>query len=87
MAAQMNVPKGKLIINFMNDSPAEKAGIRVNDVIIKCNGTDIVEEDVLAEIIKNCSVGDKVTLTVLRNGQELSFEVTIGDMNRMVVLD
>ena len=87
MAEQMEVPKGKLVINFMNDSPAMKAGLRVNDVIIKCNGIDIVEEDILAETIKSCKVGDKVTLTVLRNGQELSFEVTIGDMNRMVVLD
>lgn len=52
-----------------NKSPAEKAGIKVNDIITKANNTVITSNEELKSIIEN-SDGKEIKLTVLRDGQE-----------------
>lgn len=58
------------------NSPAEEAGIKVNDVIIKVDGNDCTGEDF--ETIPNKILGQegtKVSVTVLRDGKELTFDM------------
>lgn len=52
-----------------NNSPAEKAGIKVNDIITKANNTVITSNEELKSIIEN-SNGKEIELTVLRDAQE-----------------
>ncbi len=60
-------------------SSAEKAGLREGDIILEFNGEKITTENSLAKIIMKYNPGDKVTLKVLRNGQEKIFEVILGE--------
>ena len=52
-------------------SPAEKAGIKENDLIIELNGRKLEEKDELADLIQECKIGDEVELTLLRSGDEI----------------
>ena len=83
-AKENNVPMGKLVTGFMAASPSESAGMQINDIIIKCNGTDLREDDILGATIAQSQIGDKVEVTVWRNGQEIDINIIIGDMNRMM---
>lgn len=58
------------------NSPAEEAGIKVNDVIIKVDGNDCTGDDF--ETIPNKILGQegtKVSVTVLRDGKEITFDM------------
>jgi len=63
----------------IKNSPAEKAGIKAGDIIISVNGEKINSDHSLASLIQKYNVGDKIVLKVLRNGQELSFEVILAE--------
>ena len=61
-----------VIINTFDNSPAEKAGIEKNDIILKVDGRDIVGMEVIdaVSLIKGGNENDLVELTILRNGEE-----------------
>lgn len=84
-AAEANIPVGKKIYSFMNGSPAQAAGLKVDDIIIKCNGEEIGEGTLLVDIISNSTVGDHIVLTVWRGGQEIDYTVVIGNLNEMLL--
>lgn len=54
----------------IKDSPAEKAGIKENDLIVEVNGKTLGEKDELADLIQEFKIGDEVELTLLRNRKE-----------------
>lgn len=58
-------------------SPADKAGLRENDIILEIDGQKLNEERSLASIIGNKNVGDVVKLRVLRQGEEQDIEVVL----------
>lgn len=64
------------IIEVLKDSPAAKAGLKVDDVIIKVDGKDVhnVYGDELAKLIRG-KVGTKVKVTVRRDQKEKTFSV------------
>jgi serine protease Do len=59
------------------DSPADKAGLKQGDVIVKVNDTEITERTSLVSALGQHSVGDKVWLTIVRDGKEQTVEVTL----------
>jgi carboxyl-terminal processing protease len=66
------------IVSPMPDSPAEKAGLKANDIIVKVNGEDMTGIDgnlVLREILG--PAGTDVTLSIQRESLEEPFDVTI----------
>ncbi len=72
------VPEGAYVVDVVSGSPAEKAGIKPEDIITKIDGVRITEGNDLAKGISRKKVGDTVTLTVWRDGRELSLTVTLG---------
>jgi len=60
------------------DSAASKAGIRVGDVITRFNDLAVGEPEQLTAAVREQPGGSKVKITVLRNGQEQTFDVTLG---------
>jgi serine protease Do len=63
--------------SIIKGSPAEKAGLKEKDIIIKVNDTVIDEANSLTSVLGRSRVGDTVTLTISRDGQEQTVEVKL----------
>lgn len=68
---------GAYVNGVTQGSPTDKAGIKKGDVITKIDGEQVDAATSLITSIRNHKVGDKVTLTVLRDGKEQEFEVEL----------
>ncbi len=60
-------------------SAADKAGLKENDIILEFHGEKITTENTLADIIQKYNPGNKITLKILRNGEEKLIPVTLGE--------
>ena len=68
---------GAYVNSVSKDSPADKAGIKKGDVITKIDGEQVDAATTLITDIRSHKVGDKVTLTILRDGKEQDLEVEL----------
>lgn len=71
--------EGVLVTEVMEDSPAEKAGVKAGDIIVSADGEQIAESRDLQEIISEKSEGDEVTLTLIRRGEKLDVRVEVAE--------
>lgn len=80
IAAQLGVERqGALVLGVEQGGPAASAGVEPGDVVVAVDGTRVrTVEDVLAEL-RRSSPGDRLTVTVVRDGQERELEVRLGD--------
>jgi S1-C subfamily serine protease len=70
---------GVTISKVQPGGPASKAGLQVNDLITKINGTPVASYDQLISVIARYSPGQTVTLTIVRNGQTKQVKVTFAN--------
>jgi S1-C subfamily serine protease len=78
IAAGLNTPAGITVSAVVRGSPAEVAGIRVGDIITKMNDQLIDQTHPLNALMVKTRPGDKVRLTLIRDGQTQVVEVTLG---------
>jgi serine protease Do len=76
----MKKPKGALIADVEPGGPADEAGIRSGDIIISFDGKDVEEMADLPMMVAQTPVGEKVTVSVLRDGDKKDFTVKIGEL-------
>ena len=82
MTAQMaqqyryDVTKGVFVCSVDPDSAADKAGLKLGDVITKMDDKDIASYEDLVAAKKSYSAGDTVTLTVYRGGKTMELQLT-----------
>ena len=69
--------KGVLVAQVFEGDPADKAGIKANDVIIDVDGKSIDSSRDLTKTIADIEVGKKTTVTLLRDGKEKTVKVEI----------
>ena len=81
-AVQMSVTNenGALVQRVEPNSPASQAGIQTHDVITEFNGEALKDESALPKAVSSHKPGDKVTLTVLRDGKTMQIPLTLGEM-------
>ncbi|NNM71450.1 DegQ family serine endoprotease [Enterovirga aerilata] len=70
--------RGALIAGVDEKGPAKPAGLEVGDVITKFDGREVKESRDLPRIVASTPVGKAVDVTVVRKGQELTRQVTLG---------
>jgi len=66
-----------VLSNVVSGTPADKAGLQAQDAIIAVDGNPIDGSLSLVAQVRERNVGDSVTLTVLRNGQRKTLDVTL----------
>jgi serine protease Do len=71
---------GALVANVSKDGPAEKAGVKVGDVIIEFDGNAIKDSGDLPIIVARTPVEKKVRMKILRDKKELSLNVSVGEL-------
>lgn len=74
----LNVLGGARVEEVEKDSPAEKAGLQVGDVITAVGSTKLDVNTSLADVIKTYKPGDKVELSITRGAQTLKLTVELG---------
>ena len=70
---------GVYIADIVEGSPAEKAGLLINDRIISIDKTEVTVLADLSNYIQDKKVGDTVLISVVRNNEIVSHEVILGD--------
>ena len=78
MAAQykINATEGVFVYSAEDGGAGDKAGLKLGDVITKLNDTQITSMEDLSAAKKGFKAGDTVTLTVLRDGKEITTQLT-----------
>jgi serine protease DegQ len=74
----INASQGALVTQVTPGSEAEKAGIKVNDVITSVDGSPVTGSADVSNTIGVMRVGSKVTLGILRDGKPITIVATIG---------
>ena len=69
---------GVAIETVNENSPAEKAGMKVGDLIIKADGTVVKSVNEINKLKAGHKAGDVMTFNVYRDGEELTIEVKLG---------
>jgi serine protease Do len=76
----MSEPRGALVAEVHPGSPAEKAGVKREDIIIEYNGTPIHEMNELPRLVAATPPGTKSTIKVLRDGKEKTLPITVTEL-------
>ena len=79
-----NLPAGAYVSEVTEDSAAQKAGIQVGDVIVGLGDSVIGSQTDLQSALSAFKAGDKVRVTVYREGQYLKLELTLDERPRNV---
>ena len=79
LAEKLNINNnlGVYIQSILTDGPADNAGLKVGDVIIKINRKDIDSKSIFDEQLAYNRPGDKVTISILRNAKEMDITITL----------
>ena len=78
-STKYGLPEGAAVVSVTEGGPAEKAGIKANDIITEVNGKAISGKSDLSAVISEHAAGDKLTLSIYRQGETLSVTVEIGE--------
>ncbi len=76
---RLKEPKGALVGEVKDGSPAQRAGLTQGDVIIRYGGSPVEDPLALQRLVTRTAVDAEATLTVVRNGRELDLTVTVGE--------
>jgi len=64
---------------IIKDSPAAKAGIHENDIILECNNQKITPEKTIQDFLEEMNVGDEINLKILRKGKEFNLKIRLSE--------
>jgi hypothetical protein len=76
---------GARVTHVVDDSPADKAGLEEDDIVVEFNGEIVRGPMALTQRIHACAPGDRVTLKVLRDGRTTEVEVELGQRSEVTV--
>ena len=70
---------GVYIVDVTKGGPADQAGLKAGDRIVSVDGSEIAAKDDLGTLMQNHSAGDTLAITVARDGQMQTVNVTLGE--------
>ena len=75
---------GVVVDSVQPGSPADRAGLKLGDVILSINGQAISSGNDLVQIVSESKIGSRVKVDFLRAGKQLSTSVEVADRNQIV---
>jgi len=76
----MDKPEGALVSQVIEGSPAEKAGFKVGDIVLKFNGKTLINSSALPPMVGVIPVGEEVSVLVLRDGKQIKLPTVIAEL-------
>jgi serine protease Do len=84
---KLKSPNGALVAKVVPDSAAARAGVNVGDVILKFDGSPIIDAGQLSARVGVAAPGDKATLEIWRDGKTMNLTATIGSASKAISAD
>ncbi len=81
---RLDKPKGAIVTRVSKDSPAQKAGLKVGDLILKVGNIDVPNEKSLYRIVAETEIGKTVDLSIVRKRKRMTVPVTIERLKERV---
>ncbi len=84
VARSLGLPRssGALVFQVEPGGAADKAGVKIQDVILAFNGQEVASSAQLPPMVGAVSPGSKASLKVFRDGKEITLPVTVGEAPR-----
>jgi serine protease Do len=70
--------RGEFVQSGEAGGPADKAGLKVGDVVLNVNGKEITPDQSLSYIVANLAPGTRAPIVVLRDGKRMTLNATVG---------
>src|SRR5690242_4713604 len=80
LSADGSAAQGVGVVTVTGGGPADRAGLKAGDVITSVGAQETPDTTALAQALAAASPGDKVTLTVSRDGENRDVQVTLGEL-------
>lgn len=81
-AFDLEVKYGVIVNELVEDSPAEKVGLKIDDIIVAIDSEEITDYDDLVDLLDERAVGDQVTISLFRDGEKLDVVVELAKRPR-----
>lgn len=75
---------GVMINDVVDDGPAETAGLKSGDILVKIGDSDLESMDHMRDVLKKLSPDDKVKVAVLRDGNRKTFDLILGSKPKSI---
>lgn len=81
LSEHLEIPEGFgiQVVEVMPDSPADAAGLRGNDILLRFEDQRLISPEHLSLLVRTKKSGEKVALTLIRKGAEETLEVLLGE--------
>jgi len=74
----LKIKYGAIVNEVVEDSPADDAGVKEDDVIIAINGSKITDADELTDEVREMEPGDEIVVTIMRDNNEEEITLALG---------
>lgn len=76
--SQITEKEGIVVMDVVDDSPAQQAGLQVGDVIKEVADKKVTKADEIQQIVQKTEVGEELPLEVIRDGKKVALDVEVG---------
>ena len=73
----LDKPEGAIVSDVQRNSPAERAGFKVGDIIVQVNGERIINEDNISALVSDAKAGDVLKMKILRDKRTMNLDLRL----------
>lgn len=78
-ASLYGMPTGALIVTVVEGGSADRAGVKVNDIVIALGDNEVTSTNTLTRALRKFDAGDVTTITVIRSGKQQVLDITLDE--------
>lgn len=86
-ALKLSPPHGVIVAEVTKDSPADRAGLQIQDVILELNGQSITNSRKLVAVAERLTIGKTFPMTVLRDGRRQTLNLTVAEFPEQILAE
>ena len=84
-AQRYGLPKGAALYEIAENSPAEDAGLQVNDIVVAIDEKEITSGADMINIVSDAKIGQVMKFTVYRNSNYIDVNLTVGEQTQSAI--
>ena len=77
---KMELPRGAAVMDVIKGGPADRAGLKKGDIVLKLDGKEVKDSASLRNQVAAAPISNTLRMTVLRIGKEMDVKIPVGDL-------